>query len=298
MEIPFRPIELSDKAWIDELFSYSDFRGAEYTFTNNYNWSQVYEIDVARCRDFVIYLMGEGDRSSYLFPAGRGDLKPLIERLMEDAASRGRIFRMHGIQPHQIPLLDEMFPGRFSYETNEGFADYIYSVEKLQTLSGKKFHAKRNHINRFMQNYPDWSYEAIAHHNLDEVREMGRQWCEQNDCGEGGSLAEEAIMVRSALTNFEALGMSGGLIRAGGRVVAFTMGHAINSDTFGVHIEKAFAEVQGAYPMINQQFAIHAMEGFTYINREEDMGNEGLRHAKRSYQPEFMYERYRATLID
>ena len=298
MEIPFKPIELSDKKWIEELLSYSDFRGSEYTFTNNYNWSKVYELDVARYGDFIVYLMGRSERSSYLFPAGRGDLGQVLSQLMEDAQSRGEAFRLHGIQPNQIVLIDELFPGKFVYETNEGSSDYIYLVEKLQTLSGKKLHAKRNHINRFRQNYPDWSYEAISSDNLDEVREMSRQWCKENDCEAGGSLADEACAVKCALNNFEALELSGGFIRAGGRIVAFSFGHRISSDTFGVHVEKAFADVQGAYTMINQQFAIHVMDGFTYANREEDMGDEGLRQAKHSYYPEFMYERYRAKYVD
>lgn len=296
MEIPFRKIELSDKKWVDELLAISDYRGAEYTFSNNFNWSNVYEIDIAKCGEFLLYLMGRSDRSSYLFPAGRGDLKAVVLKLIEDAKSRNHEFRLHGIQKEQIAVLEELFPGEFEFETSEGAADYIYTVEKLSTLSGKKLHAKRNHINRFIENFPDWKYEEINAGNIDEVRAMNDEWCKQNDIASNPSLASEFLTVKSSLDNFDALELRGGLIRAGGKVIAFSLGHAINSDTFGVHIEKAFSDIQGAYPMINQQFVIHEMKDFTYVNREEDMGDEGLRHAKRSYYPEFMYERYRAKL--
>ena len=110
-------------------------------------------------------------------------------------------------------------------------------------------------------------------------------------------MRDEACAVRSALDHYISLGLDGGLIRAGGRIVAFSMGERISSDTYLVHIEKAFSDVQGAYAIINQKFAERHCGDVLYINREDDSGQEGLRKAKLSYRPVFMAEKYSARLI-
>lgn len=103
---------------------------------------------------------------------------------------------------------------------------------------------------------------------------------------------EEICVSKNSLIYYKELGLVGGILRADGKIVGLSVGEAaVNPDTFVVHIEKAFPDVQGAYPMINQQFVLHEMEGFIYVNREEDMGEEGLRKAKMSYRPAFMLEK-------
>jgi len=98
---------------------------------------------------------------------------------------------------------------------------------------------------------------------------------------------DEMCVTLNALRLLEELKLTGGLIRVEGRVIAFAIGEPLNPDTFVVHIEKAFADIQGAYPIINQQFAANAAKDYLYVNREEDTGSEGLRKAKLSYRPDF-----------
>lgn len=289
--INFRKIELSDREWINPIFQKAGLMGCEYTFVNNYIWSTQYKLEVAYVEGFYCTRSGLGT-VEYGFPIGEGDLKKVIDLLIQDAKERGERFVMHALMSEHVTLLDLVMPGQFEYSTTQDDSDYIYSTEKLTKLSGKKLHGKRNHIARFKDN--SWSYEAITEENLDDCMEMNKKWCEKNECVQSVSLQQEACAVKRSLLHFKELNLVGGLLRVEGEVVAFTIGEPLNSNTFVVHIEKAYSEIQGAYPMINQQFVTHECQEYEYVNREEDMGEEGLRKAKMSYYPEIILDKYRA----
>lgn len=295
--IDFRELTLEDKQWLDPLFLQNGFGGSEYSAANLFNWRRINGTRVARWQGFAL-LVTEKWGWSYLFPAGEGDLAGAVDAMAEDARQRGKPFEIHGIPEGKSQVLEQLFPGRFAFEEQADYFDYIYTREKLMTLAGKKLHAKRNHIARFKENFPDWSYEPITRENMPEVRRMSQEWCRQNDCQGDPDKRDELCSVQMAMDHFEQEGLRGGLLRAGGRVVAFSMGEPLTRDTFVVHIEKAFADVQGAYPMINQQFVTWAMEGFAFVNREDDAGSEGLRRAKMSYQPDRLYRRWKARQRD
>lgn len=292
--IDFRQITISDREWIEPLLRMSNFRGSEYTFSNNYNWRDIYGIKVARMNDYYLVRSGKGDYRSYLYPAGSGDIKPVIEALIEDAKENDREFIMHGLTDETVAQLSSIFPDRFEITATRDNADYIYLAEKLSTLSGKKLHSKRNHIARFKDN--NWEYESINENNIDDCIKMNSKWCKENDCSVNKSLQEEACSVKNAFMNFKAEDLKGGLLRIDGEVIAYTIGTRLNSDTFIVHIEKAFSGIQGAYPMINQQFVQHECEDYMYVNREDDLGEEGLRKAKLSYYPHIILEKYEVRL--
>ena len=170
-------------------------------------------------------------------------------------------------------------------------ADYVYESEKLATLSGKKLHAKRNHINKFKATFENWNFEALTEDNVEECFQMALNWRRENGCEDDVEKNAEMCVTLNALRLREELELTGGVLRVNGEVVAFTLGEPVCEDTFVVHIEKAYAEVPGAYPMINQLFAKQVYDRYRYINREEDTGAEGLRKAKLSYYPVFMVEK-------
>ena len=170
-------------------------------------------------------------------------------------------------------------------------ADYVYESEKLATLAGKKLHGKRNHINKFQKLYPNWSYEPLNDENMEECFQMALKWRNQNGCEEDPGKNAEMCVALNALRLYKELDQRGGVLRVDGQVVAFTIGEELCEDTFVVHIEKAFADIDGAYPMINQQFVQHECTGYQYVNREDDAGSEGLRKAKLSYRPAFLVEK-------
>jgi hypothetical protein len=289
--INFRQIELSDREWIDPIFQKAGLMGCEYTFVNNYIWSTQYKLEIAYVEGFYCTRSGL-EIMEYGFPIGEGDLKKVMEMLVQDAKDRGEAFIMHALMSEHVTLLDLVMPGQFEYTTTKDDSDYIYSTEKLIDLSGKKLHGKRNHIARFKDN--NWSYETISDENINDCIEMNKKWCEKNECLQSESLQQEACAVRRSLSKFKELQLVGGLLRIDGEVVAFTFGEPLNSNTFVVHVEKAYSEIQGAYPMINQQFVIHECQEYEFVNREEDMGDEGLRKAKMSYYPEIVLDKYRA----
>ena len=223
-------------------------------------------------------------------------MQKALEQMMEFSERNGFPFSMYNVTPADFERLERWYPGRFQIEYDRDQADYVYESEKLITLAGKKLHGKRNHINKFKNTYgDDWSYEPIHKENLEECFQMALKWRNENGCDDDREKNAEMCVTLNALRLFEELELTGGLLRAGGRIVAFTLGEPVCSDTFVVHIEKAFAEVPGAYPIINQQFAEHACAGYQYINREEDTGSEGLRKAKLSYRPVFMVEKGMVT---
>ncbi len=283
--IEFRKPLLSDKDWIQTLLGYSDFRGCEYTFGNNYVWQDIFDIEISRYKDFYIVKTGSG----FFFPSGRGDIAEVLFVLEEYCRSNGLPFTICSSDKVSMMTLLEIYGDRAEAEPNTDEFDYIYSYQELTELKGKKYHAKRNHIARFSEN--DWSYEEIDRENIAECIEMNGEWCRRNLSDDTGK-NDESDVVRRSLGEFFELGYKGGLLRVNGKVQAFTFGEPLNSDTFNVHVEKALTDFQGAYPMINRQFLLNSVHGFRFVNREEDMGEENLRKAKLSYYPVFMEEKF------
>ena len=295
MEFNWKSIELSDKEIIQSYYRQEKSRNCEFTFANNYLWAPHYEIRYAIIDGMLVFLSDEAT-FSVSFPLGQGNAKETIELLLSYFEEKGRTFKMHLVSPEQFARLEKWFPGKFQIAYNRDAADYVYESEKLITLSGKKLHGKRNHINKFKELYPDWTYEPITKENTAECIEMAQNWRVQNGCDENEEKSAEFCVTLNALKMREALELRGGLLRADGRVVAFTLGEPGGEDIFVVHIEKAYPDVQGAYPMINQQFVEHECAAYRYVNREEDTGAEGLRKAKLSYYPVMMLEKGMVTL--
>lgn len=290
MEINLKRPELEDRAQINHYLSYADTRSCEMTFANTYLWSRHYDVGFTVLEDMLVFGSTAGT-VSFTVPVGPGDLRQVLDILMAYCEEKGVPFQLHNVTKEDFDRLEAFYPGEFDISYERDYADYVYETEKLINLSGKKYHSKKNHINKFKALYPDWSYEPITKDNLEECFQMGLRWRELNGCEEDEEKHAEICVALNYLRLFEELEMRGGALRVDGKIVAFTIGEPVNRDTLVVHIEKAFAEIQGAYTMINQQFAEHEGAGFTYMNREEDMGEEGLRKAKLSYKPVFLVEK-------
>lgn len=290
MEINLKRPELEDREQINEYLKYADTRSCEMTFANTYLWSRHYDTGFALVEDMLVFGNMTGE-VSFTVPVGPGDLKKAVDTLMAYCEEKGVPFQLHNVTREEFARLEELYPDEFSIYYEREYADYVYETEKLARLSGKKYHSKKNHINKFKNLYPDWSYEPITEENVEECFQMALRWRELNGCEEDEEKHAEICVTLNFLRLFRELEMRGGALRVDGKIVAFTIGEPVGKDTLVVHIEKAFADVQGAYTMINQQFAEHEGQGFLYINREEDMGEEGLRQAKMSYKPVFLVEK-------
>ncbi|MCI8494632.1 MAG: DUF2156 domain-containing protein [Lachnospiraceae bacterium] len=302
MEMEFHKIELEDKEQIERYLQKKIYRSCDLVFPNIYLWSRKYPTQYTIVEDTLIFRgIGEGDRPSITFPAGepeqvRKALQVMFSWFKEQQAN----VRMHLVQEMEFAQLDSWFPGKFQIEYDRDIADYVYEAEKLATLAGKKLHSKRNHVNRFQENNPEWVYESITPENVEDCFQMALKWREEMQCEIDVEKRDEMCVTLNALRLMEELNLKGGLLRARpqGEVIAFTVGEPLSEDTFVVHIEKAYASIQGAYPMINQQFVLHEAQDFKYVNREEDTGAEGLRKAKLSYRPAFLVEKGVVTLME
>ncbi len=293
MEIGFKKIELQDKELISHFFAHHTSRSCERTFTNVYLWARFYDVTFAVVEDSLVFKSENEEGCSFAYPAGEPEqVRRAIEVLIEYSRERNVPFKMYNVTPDNYACIEQWYPGRFQIEYNEDVADYVYESEKLATLSGKKLHSKRNHINKFKTVYEGrWSYEPITGENLEECFQMALKWRNENGCEDDEEKNAEICVTLNSLRLFEELELVGGVLKVDGEIAAFTIGEPICEDTFVVHIEKAFADIDGAYTMINQQFVQHACKDYRYVNREEDTGAEGLRKAKRSYKPVFMVEK-------
>lgn len=297
--IQFRRLRPEDKADFHGFLQSCDFRGCEYSFVNLFCWGRQ---EVAHVGGRLAFFSHFGGRSLYTFPIGEGALGPVLEALAADARERGIPFRMTSLLKEDCEALEALYPGEFRIYPDRDSADYVYEIHRLADLKGKKLQGKRNHINRFVEAYPNWHTQVLDDSHLPACRELIEAWYREHaisDPTEDYSL--EKVALDRALRYREALGLEGLLLYAGERLVAMTMGSRLNCNTFDVHFEKAYADIPGAYPMINREFARYIREKYPeiqYLDREDDMGLPGLRKAKESYVPDLLLEQYWAVMVE
>ena len=195
-------------------------------------------------------------------------------------------------------MLEAMYPNQFEFEERRENFDYIYNVEDLLHLKGKKYQAKRNHINQFKKSY-NYTYSPLRYEDVDECLAMHEMWKAENDHGlENCLLEQESCAVEIALKIFPYLDLKGGVLRVDNKTVAFTIGQALNDKIFDVQIEKGLKAYHGVYPTINQLFVEHEMQSFQYVNREEDVNDPGLRQSKLSYHPSILLKNLYSKIIN
>lgn len=294
--IDFHDITVRDQHWIEPILHAANKPGADYTFTNMLFWTNYYG-QVGRVGDFVTqYLHWEG-RNIYLFPAGQGDLRAAVDAVLDDSLRRGGQLRFRGVTADAQAFLEEQYPGRFRFTPYRDSFDYIYTVEELTELRGKKLQSKRNHCHRFEAEHPDWRTEVITAENIGKCREMVALWYENHP--ENYEIQSEKKAIAKAFEHFAAISMDGLMLLDGEQVLGFSMGHRMNRTYYDVCFEKAYADIQGAYTMINREFSRYIAEKYPeleFLNREDDMGEPGLRKAKESYQPTLLLEKCTADL--
>ena len=294
--IDFYSLSLSDREWVTHRLLEDDRQACEYSFANNYLWSDIYSVKMGKEQGCLIFQFVDGQEHCYTIPIGAGNRKGALDALLSMEQAKGRQLVLGTLMQSDLEWLEQNYPGRYSVETNRDDYDYVYSTEKLSTLSGRKLHGKRNHIARFKDGN-NWQYRDMMPEDAGECLRFLDLWKEAESENWNDEMENELHINRRALRNLADLVLDGGMLYKGGRLVAFCIGEPLNSNTYVVHIEKALASVQGAYPMINQQFVLHHCQEYEYVNREEDTGDEGLRRAKLSYQPVLLVEKYQVRFL-
>lgn len=289
--LEFRTITLADKPLVERYLALQNRIECNRNFATLFMWTGTHDQQLCE-EDGWLYLKS---RKAFYHPLGTGDIRRPIQQLLEYCYHQGKKLVIWGNNPLEQQELRAAFPDEFIFEEARDYYDYVYDAQRLATLSGKKLHSKRNHIYRFEDANPGWSFEPLGTHNLEEALHMNDKWCELNDCYKDESLQEEMCAVRCCFQNFEALELIGGLLRSPEHgVVAYSMASLLGTNAVDIHIEKAFYHIQGAYPLINREMVRYITTLYpqvTLVNREDDSGDAGLRKSKLSYYPDLLVQK-------
>lgn len=291
--LEFRDITLNDKDRITLALRSSDFMGCEYSFANNMAWKRLAGSKISFYKNFYICCAfeTENDAPHFIFPAGQGDHREVINEMKRFSDAMCKPLIICGVTEKNLSVLNEIFPDQFTAEYDRNSSDYIYLASDLQELKGKKYHGKRNHFAKLKE----YEYSPITEKDFDDCICFCTQSYNIRSGNADHSFIAEQYAINTYFSYFEELELKGGIIRINGETAAVTIGEKLNSETFCVHIEKADTEFPGIYAGINKLFAESETQGFKYINREEDMGIDGLRKAKLSYHPAFLLNKYTVT---
>ncbi len=297
--IPFciKPVTIADKEIFDSYFKDASILNSESTFTNLFMWQVPYNIRYAIIDGCLCVFSKHNDRpESVNFPFGDGNAVSALEKTLDYFKAMGNPPKIRLYGQSQKEFVENRFPDTFHFKTDIDAADYVYNIDNLINLPGSKYHAKRNHINKFKSLY-DFKYHRMTTDFREDCRLMFNHWCESKR-GVIDNIEEQLMAVNRLLDNWENLDIVGGCITVDSQMVAFSFGEVLSrkESIVVIHLEHADVDFQGSFPMINQQFLEHEWNDFRFVNREEDMGLEGLRKAKKSYYPILMTKKYIATL--
>ncbi len=301
--LELQEITISKKDELNQYLRRRCSQNSEFTFTNLFMWRKSYDIRYLILDDMLCLMPkhGDGPRSA-TFPIGfvgedgsERDIKDVVNTLIEECKNYGCQPLLRLYDERALNKLIETFPGKFLITEDVNSFDYVYRTEDLINLTGKKYHAKKNHINKFKSLY-SWEYQSISKDNLDECLALFEKWEEQKGENTYG-LDEEKEAVQELFRHWEDLDVRGGCIRVDGKMIAFSVGEPLCGKTAVIHLEHADTEYQGSFAIMNQQFLEHEWSDFEFVNREEDMGIPGMRRVKESYRPAYMVKKYIATLV-
>lgn len=294
----FKEIDINTKNELQPYLDIVNYEACDYCFTTLYMWQQAYKTGYYLGEDFAV-IVGEyeGDSFSIQPLAKKENLPKAIDFIINHFKDEHKKIYFRGVTKEVMELLQEMYPERFSYIEERDLFDYVYDAESLRTLAGRKNQKKRNHINYFLKEYENrFEYKLLDKENFEECLELIKEWTinkeEQEVFDEG--MDDELIGIKKVFNNYDMLRdrvkVAG--IYIDGKLEAFTIGELITDNMALVHIEKANPDIRGLYPYINQQFILNEFSNVEFVNREEDLGIEGLRKAKLSYHPLRFVEKY------
>ncbi len=293
-------ITIDKKELFHRYLSRKCSQNSEFTFTNLFMWRKSYDIRYAIIHDTLCIMpQHTGGPRSATFPIGfihedgtEQDIVPIIEELLTYFKEKGEQPLIRLYDDVTVQKLQEAFPGKFLITEDVNSFDYVYRVDELTALSGKRFHAKKNHVNKFKKLY-NWEYQTLSGNDVTECLRLFDLWHQEKQDISG--LDEEKEAVIELFTHWDDLDLRGGCLRVDGSMVAFSVGEPLCGKMAVIHLEHADTSYEGAFAMMNQQFLIHEWQEYSYVNREEDMGIPGMRKAKESYRPVFMVKKYVAT---
>lgn len=290
----WNPITIDDRSLFDEyLQGAQGFGLSDLLFTNLFLWRNAKQLRFHLSRDYL--LIGsfvDPHHPVFFMPLRKIDHQSTaFDSILSPLFSTYEAFQFTSLPMDIAEELISLFPSGTEMRANLDRFDYVYRTSDLIHLEGKKYHSKKNWIHQFQKKY-SWTFLQLTQERIPQVIETQHAWCEQHQCQLHASLDEEYKGILDILEHKDQLGWVGGLIEVEGKVVAYSIGEQLSEEMVVIHVEKANPEYNGAYQMINQQFLMHCWNDVPFVNREEDLGLEGLRRAKKSYHPVRMVEKY------
>ncbi len=292
--LEFRGVRVEDYNKAAPIMRKSGFNSTECSFPALLLWSALYTIQICMEDETLWIRFVKDGKSTYIVPFGK-DIKKALLKIRESSPEEDIVFG--AVTEDMKARLEDAFPGEFEYTEKRNGFDYIYRTESLATLSGKKLHQKRNHVNKFIKRYEGrFSYEELAEDNISEVVAFQKKWVEMSIArGNDEDIRYESEMIVKLLDSFSLFDFIGGVVRIDGNVCAYCIGSKTREDTVDVMVEKGDYAFDGIYQFINKKFAESLLGKVEFLNREDDAGVEGLRKSKLSYAPAILLKKYGAV---
>jgi len=292
MPLKFESIQLEQQSDYLDILDSCPTKTSDYSFINLWAWADMYGLEWAWASDLV-WIRQLRPQTRYWTPVGDWDGVDWQQALKEnfgDSVHFGRI-------PEKLLRLWQQRDNlRLEALADRSHWDYLYSVADLAELKGRKYHKKKNLLNQFIKNY-DYRYVSLSSGNIRLTTQMQADWCTWRDCAAEEALDSENQAILKIFDNWEQLdGLVGGALMVDTRMVAYTVAEALSDDTLLIHFEKGDAEYKGVYQAINQIFLQEAGQSYQTVNREQDLGSEGMRKAKMSYNPIGFIEKFNVTV--
>ena len=288
--LEFKCISASDFERYNKYRAHDTTNASEGAFTTMFIWNRYYNLEVAENGEFFFIRFNiKGKAPSYFFPIGKGNLEHAIEELSQYSLKRGEKLSLRLVSSENAEKLKRISGKKFSFTECRDSFDYVYLTDKMISLAGKKLHSKRNHLNYFLENY-DFEYLKVTEPTiLTACADKAQEWVSAKTKNINSF---ELGAMKKYFEHYFEFNQKGAVIKVQGQIVAMSFGERLNRDTALIQIELADENYRGAYQAINKLFCENEWKDCRYVNREEDMGIEGLRRAKKSYQPEFFVEKY------
>lgn len=293
MSESYAPVSLAQKDIYYELWQATPRHSLDYTLANLWGWQEYFGLEWQFAGN-VCWIRQTKPAAVCWAPLGdwrKADWAKLL------ADNKARPLRFTRVPAELAQIWQEQLPGKVELEEERGQWEYLYRQADLASLAGNRFHKKRNHYNSYLKAYGQPDYRPISDVIVEDVLKVQDDWCQWHECDDSPSLRAENDAINRVLARWDHFrNMRGGSLYVDGKMIAFSVGEALDQETLGTHFEKGLTGYKGVYQAINLQFAVNAGTGFQWINRAQDMDEEGLRQAKMTYMPEDFLRKFKVLV--
>lgn len=294
MDRNFIPVSLSDADAYYDLWRVTPRRSLDYTLANLWGWQEFYGLEW-RFADRLCWIRQTRPEPRNWAPIGDWNAVDWTALLPAVDGTTGREFIR--VPEALVHIWQKALPELVETGEERGQWEYLYRQEELATLAGNRFHKKRNHYNSFIKTYGQPDYRGVTDAMVEDVLGVQDDWCQWHECSDSPSLLAENEAINRVLTHWDAFrGLTGASLYVEGRMIAFSVGERLDDESLGVHFEKGLNGYKGVYQAMNCEFARHAGAGLRWINRAQDLDEEGLRQAKMTYLPADFLRKYKVRV--